>query len=49
MKLLLLKTLRTKASSGKGAKEIGFYQSFKAFTGLLVRRKKIKKRALETA
>ncbi len=50
MKLLLLKTPSYKGFElGKGAKEIGFYQSFKAFTGLLVRRKKIKKRALETA
>ncbi|WP_454910974.1 Coenzyme F420 hydrogenase/dehydrogenase, beta subunit C-terminal domain [Stutzerimonas chloritidismutans] len=50
MKLLLLKTPTYKGFElGKGVKEIGFYQSFKAFTGLLVRRKKIKKRALETA
>jgi len=50
MKLLMLKTPSYKGFElGKGAKEIGFYQSFKAFTGLLVRRKKIKKRALETA
>ncbi|WP_120996475.1 Coenzyme F420 hydrogenase/dehydrogenase, beta subunit C-terminal domain [Stutzerimonas urumqiensis] len=50
MKLLLLKTPSYKGFElGKGMREIGLYQSFKAFTGLLVRRKKIKKRALETA
>ncbi|MCW3150726.1 Coenzyme F420 hydrogenase/dehydrogenase, beta subunit C-terminal domain [Stutzerimonas stutzeri] len=50
MKLLMLKTPSYKGFElGKGMKEIGLYQSFKAFTGLLVRRKKIKRRALETA
>jgi len=50
MKLLMLKTPSYKGFElGKGMREIGLYQSFKAFTGLLVRRKKIKRRALETA
>ncbi len=50
MRLLMLKTPSYKGFElGKGMREIGLYQSFKAFTGLLVRRKKIKKRPLETA
>lgn len=50
MKLLMLKTPSYKGFElGKGIKEIGLYQSFKAFTGLLVRRKKIQRRALESA
>ena len=50
MKLLMLKTPSYKGFElGKGIREIGLYQSFKAFTGLLVRRKKIKRRTLESA
>ncbi|WP_028239920.1 Coenzyme F420 hydrogenase/dehydrogenase, beta subunit C-terminal domain [Stutzerimonas azotifigens] len=50
MKVLLLKTPSYKGFElGKGMRRIGLYQSFKAFTGLLVRRKKIKQRTLETA
>lgn len=50
MKLLLLKTPSYKGFElARGMKKIGLYQSFKAFTGLLVRRKKIKKRELGTA
>ena len=50
MRLLMLKTPSYKGFElTRGMKEIGLYQCFKAFTGLLVRRKKIKKRALGTA
>ncbi|NHC11101.1 Coenzyme F420 hydrogenase/dehydrogenase, beta subunit C-terminal domain [Stutzerimonas degradans] len=50
MKLLMFKTPSYKGFElGKGIREIGLYQSFKAFTGLLVRRKKIKRRTLESA
>ncbi|MBB3104843.1 Coenzyme F420 hydrogenase/dehydrogenase, beta subunit C-terminal domain [Azomonas macrocytogenes] len=54
-RLLAMKALMLKIPSYKGfelsrsMKEIGFYQSFKAFTGLLVRRKKIKRSQLKTA
>lgn len=50
MKLLRFKTPRYRGFElMKGMRKIGLYQSFKAFTGLLVRRKKIKPRALEAA
>ncbi|MFC3607062.1 Coenzyme F420 hydrogenase/dehydrogenase, beta subunit C-terminal domain [Stutzerimonas tarimensis] len=50
MKLLRLKTPSYKGFElGKGLREIGLYQSFRAFAGFLVRRKKIKKRQLELA
>nr|WP_256834869.1 Coenzyme F420 hydrogenase/dehydrogenase, beta subunit C-terminal domain [Pseudomonas oleovorans] len=47
MKLLMLKTPRYKGFElSKAMRSIGAYQGFKAFIGMLVRRKKIKRRRL---